>query len=287
MTGGIFWLASYPKSGNTWTRSFINALLNKDPDQELDINALNTGAIASSRHWLESGLGFDIDQLDHDEVDNLRPFAYRWLAKRIDGYSYHKVHDAYTNLPNGLPLFPKEATAGALQIVRNPLDVAVSYASHNGESIEKSIRKMGNPRHAFCASENRCHPQIRQWLLSWSHHVRSWQSADFNVLTVRYEDMKSTPEYTFQKMAEFLQLPSDGKSVRSALEKCHFNALKIQEENNGFKEKPVVASSFFRKGIVGDWKNTLTDEQIANIIEDHGEVMVSLGYLDNSGSPTT
>ena len=285
MTGGIYWLASYPKSGNTWTRGFINALLNKDADQEVDINALNTGPIASSRHWLENGLGFDIDQLDHDEVDNLRPFAYRWLAERIEGYGYHKVHDAYTYLPNGLPLFPKEATAGVLQIVRNPLDVAVSYANHNGESIEKSIRKMGNPRHAFSASENRCHPQIRQWLLSWSHHVRSWQSADFNILTVRYEDMKCMPEYTFRKMAEFLQLSSDEKSVRSALEKSHFDNLKSQEENKGFKEKPTGASSFFRKGIVGDWKNTLTDEQIAGIIEDHGEVMASFGYLDDSGSP--
>lgn len=285
MAGSIYWLASYPKSGNTWTRSFINALLNKEPEEELDINALNTGAIASSRHWLENGLGFDIDQLDHEEVDRLRPYAYRWLARQLDGYGYHKIHDAYTYLPNGLPVFPSEASSGALYIVRNPLDVAVSYANHNSESIDKTIRKMGNQHHGLCASNDRCYNQVRQQLLSWSYHVTSWQSADLNLLTVRYEDMKCMPERTFQQIAEFLQLPSDGKSVADALGKCCFDKLKAQEEHKGFSEKPTVSSSFFRKGIVGDWRNTLTAEQVARIIEDHTDVMRSLGYLNDHGEP--
>src|SRR6056300_989710 len=134
----LFWLASYPKSGNTWTRAFIANLLNEDPDP-VDINELNTGAIASGREWVQAAFDFDIDELTHDEVDQLRPHAYRWLSDRAANYEYHKTHDAfsYVDEEGRLPLFPPEATAGALVIVRNPLDVAVSFAHHNASTIDK------------------------------------------------------------------------------------------------------------------------------------------------------
>ena len=49
----IVWLASYPKSGNTWTRAFLTAYLG-DEDQAVDINDLEGGPIASSR-WFAAG----------------------------------------------------------------------------------------------------------------------------------------------------------------------------------------------------------------------------------------
>ena len=70
--GGIYWLASYPKSGNTWFRTFLRNLI-EDGDQPADINDLSTGSIASSRGWLDEVLGFDTAELDPDEVDRLRP----------------------------------------------------------------------------------------------------------------------------------------------------------------------------------------------------------------------
>jgi len=72
MSGGLYWLASYPKSGNTWVRAFIANLTHTGPGA-VDINALDTGAIASSRHWIEATLGFDTTELSHGEIDRLRP----------------------------------------------------------------------------------------------------------------------------------------------------------------------------------------------------------------------
>lgn len=280
---GIYWLASYPKSGNTWTRSFIYAILN--PDKELDINELATGAIASSRQWIESGLGFEINQLDHDEVDRLRPPAYRWLSRQVEGYGYHKIHDAYTYLPDGTPLFPKEAALGALYIIRNPLDVALSYANHNGQSVDQTIRQMRDPDHAFCGSDKRFVNQIRQRMLSWSEHVNSWLPSGLNLFTVRYEDMTGSTEATFKKIAEFLQLPSDEHSVATALEKCSFDRLKAQEKEKGFREKPIAAAGFFDNDILGDWKTALTKRQVTTILHDHREVMQAFGYADVNGNP--
>lgn len=280
MSEQIFWLASYPKSGNTWTRSFIKAVLGieEDPESDIDINHLATGQIASSREWVSAGLGFDISELSHDEVDNLRPAAYRFLNSRMQEPGYHKVHDAFTLTPKGEPLFPLEATRGALYIVRNPLDVAVSFANHMNSSIDKSLKRMGQADFSLCG-QDRCQAnQLRQWLFSWSEHVRSWQQSGLPVKLVRYEDMRQDPLTTFTGIAEFLALPSDEQQVSAALKLCDFERLKEKEQTSGFREKPARANSFFRKGMVGDWKGTLTEEQVAAIISDHRDMMIELGY---------
>jgi len=310
-TRGIFWLASYPKSGNTWTRSFINASrkfqwLKNNPgmtavedndsdelplteDGLVDINALNTGAIASARGWVEQILGFDTADLNADEIDLLRPDAYRWYAKQMPGFGYHKIHDAYTYALDGTPLIPPDATLGALCIIRNPLDVAISFANHSSCPIDQSISMMGRGNYAFCPSKVNLPNQLRQWLLYWSDHVASWTEAkelENKRLVVRYEDMKQKQLATFVKIAKFLQLPFDKKTVRTILEHIKIERFQKQEAKDGFKEKAAKVKSFFRKGIVGDWRDTLTEKQINQIIDDHYEVMQKFGYLDKNKNPT-
>lgn len=283
--GGIFWLASYPKSGNTWTRSFI-ANLTHEEETAVDINELYTGSIASGQHWVEEALGIEIDELSQDEIDRLRPDAYRWIAENQTDPGYHKIHDAYTYLADEEPLIPPEATRGALCIVRNPLDVAISFAHHSHISIDKSIEHMGRSNYAFCARSDRMHNQLRQWLLSWSGHVRSWLDAPgIDRLVVRYEDMQQQPLQTFSAVARFLKLPADQASVSGALEHCAMEKLQQQEAEKGFKEKMSRARSFFRKGIAGDWIETLDKQQVTQIVNDHHEMMAQLGYLDDQGEP--
>ncbi|PJA32246.1 MAG: sulfotransferase [Zetaproteobacteria bacterium CG_4_9_14_3_um_filter_53_7] len=288
MSEGIFWLASYPKSGNTWTRAFIANLRHEEPNEEVDINTLHTGAIASCRGWIDEVLGFDSADLSHDEIDLLRPAIYRWHAREANDGGYHKVHDAYTYLPNGEALIPAEATAGALYIMRNPLDVAISFAHHSNCSIDQSIENMGTPDFTFCGNTRRMTNQLRQKLLSWSAHVESWADAsEINRLVVRYEDMRNDSLATFTRMCSFLGLPDDEYSVQIALDNCAFDKLQQQEKEKGFSEKAPHHESFFRKGKVGDWQETLTPEQIDRIVNDHHTVMKRFGYLDGSGNPVT
>ena len=283
--GNIYWLASYPKSGNTWTRAFIANLLNENIGA-VDINMLDTGAIASGRGWVENALDFDINELSHDEIDKLRPSAYCWLSQQITVPEYHKIHDAYTLLPNGQALIPKEATKGALYIMRNPLDVAVSFAHHLGCSIDQSITNMSKSNFSFAGKSDRSCNQLRQQLLSWSGHVTSWvDDNSLNRLVVRYEDMQVNPLNSFGKIARFLKLPSNDNQVLEALSHCRIDKLQAQEAKSAFKEKSAKAATFFRKGIVGDWQNTLTKSQINTLINDHREVMQRFGYLDAQEQP--
>lgn len=286
-TNGIYWLASYPKSGNTWFRIVLANLIKKQEDP-LNLNQIHTGMIASARGWMDDALGYSSADLTHDELDQLRPQVYRWYSEHIDAPGYHKIHDAYTYTDKQTPLIPIEGCLGALYFVRNPLDVAISFANHSSCSIDEAIKMMRNEQFAFCKSRRHQVSQLRQWLLSWSLHVNSWINAKaINLLVIRYEDMKSKPFETFTNALNFLQIHPTEAALNTALTNAHIDKLQQQEAESGFCEKPLKVTQFFRKGIVGDWKNTLTEEQVAQIISDHGPTMRAFGYLSADGDPLT
>lgn len=278
----LWWLASYPKSGNTWTRAFLANLLSNS-DQPVDINALETGTIASSRGWVEDALGFDISELNHDEVDALRPAAYRWIAAHEES-DYHKIHDAYTYLPDGTPLIPADATRGAVCIIRNPLDVVPSYANHSSIEIEQAVTAICNTKHAFCKSPRRQSNQLRQQLLTWSAHVESWLDADISKLVVRYEDLKAEPVKWFTTITRYLEIDRDEAAITAAVERARFENLRAQEDAKGFHEKAPQVKNFFRQGKVGGWRNELTEEQVQRVIAANRPAMLRMGYLNADGT---
>jgi len=282
--GGIYWLASYPKSGNTWFRAFLRNL-QEDGDEPVDINELATGSIASARGWLDEVLGFDTAELTPDEVEQLRPAVYGW-SLHDEEIGYHKIHDAYATTPGGEPLVSRVATLGALYIIRNPLDVAPSAANHWHCTLDEAIEHMGEPNMAHCRSRRRLPPQVRQRLLTWSAHVLSWVDApDLRCEVIRYEDMQADPLSTFTAAAAFLALPHDAERVSKAIRFSRFDELARQEADKGFRERPQHAERFFREGKSGGWRDKLTPGQVERTMADHSEVMRRFGYLDAQGDP--
>lgn len=280
---GIFWLASYPKSGNTWFRVFLTNLL-CDADEPAHINELERTPIASARGIFDNEMGFEASDLTSDEIDRLRPALYRHLAEEAEEPLFLKIHDAYTLMVNGAPLIPTEATAGAIYMIRNPLDVAVSFAHHSGWDYSTSITRMADDRFTFCGRTDRLHNQLRQKLLSWQNHVLSWvDRAPFPVCVLRYEDMKREPLETFARAAHFAGLPHSDTQIRKALEFSSFDVVQKQEESGGFREKSPASERFFRKGKIGSWREELSEEQAQRIVRDHGEVMRRFEYLDENG----
>lgn len=282
--GGIYWLASYPKSGNTWFRAFLHNFL-ENGDKPADINDLSTGHIASGRGWLDGVLGFDTADLIPDEIDDLRPSVYRWSTREED-IAYHKIHDAYTFTSSQKPLVSREATLGALYLLRNPLDVAPSAANHWHCTIDTAIERMGKSEMELSGSRIGLLSQVRQRLLSWSEHVLSWVDApDLNCHVIRYEDMLGQPGKTFAQAIRFLRLPDDPQRIAKAIRHSDFNELSRQESEKGFHERPPHTERFFRQGRSGDWREKLTPLQIDRIVANHGAVMRRFGYLDASGQP--
>ena len=276
----IIWLASYPKSGNTWFRIFLSNLLDEKEDPA-DINKISsTHGIASARHMFDEITGIEASDLSHDEADLLRPGLYNIISDEAKETLFIKVHDAYTFLPDKSPLFPPSATKGVIYIIRNPLDVAVSNANHNNCTVQECIDMMGSENHGLCTKNSRLKDQLRQRLGSWSHHVISWiQAADQNVHVIRYEDMIQSPVVTFTAATEFSGMDFSRKAIEAAIKNSSFEEMQRQEREKGFKERPTRAPTFFRKGEAGSWREQLTKEQVKQILNDHGQVMQKFGYL--------
>lgn len=197
-----------------------------------------------------------------------------------------KSHDAFTYLPNGEPLLSRRASAGAIYFLRNPLDVAVSYAYHSGhEDFAVMVRDMATHDRAISKSKIGLDWQLRQQLLDWSGHVRSWlDQTEVPVHLLRYEDMLASPLETFRGAIRFAGLDHDDTQIAAALEHCRFERLQEKERQRGFRERLVGAKVFFREGRSGSWRDKLTDELVARVLADHSDVMRRCGYLDEHES---
>ncbi len=280
----IIWLASYPKSGNTWFRLFLSNL-RQDSDKPADINQLERMPIASGRAVFDDITGIAAADLSHDEIDNLRPEVYRFLAEEAKEPRFLKIHDAYTYVNGGKPLVPPEATRGVIYFIRNPLDIAVSFTNHSGISIASTIERMNDESFCFCDSTAKLDGQLRQRLLSWSGHVRSWTEAPgLDIHVMRYEDMKQNPRETFTAAARFAGLEHPPERIEKALRLSDFKKVQRQEQEKGFNEKSPACGSFFYKGESGYWRDVLNEEQAQTIINTHKEVMKQFGYVAEGGN---
>jgi hypothetical protein len=281
----INWLASYPKSGNTWFRVFLINLL-RDKDEPADINELPEITVASSRRLFDDNVGIESSDLTHDEVDRLRPDLYRQLSDDAADPFFLKIHDAYSLVEDGVPLVPVDATRRVLYFIRNPLDIAVSFAHHSGVDIEEAIRRINDESFCFCDEPDRLGIQLRQRLSSWSGHVRGWTEApDLELYVMRYEDMSACPADTFAEALRFVGIEASSARLEKALRFSDFNELRRQEQGSGFAEKPASCPSFFHRGGAGAWKQALDNRQAQRIIDTHGSAMERFGYLDNQGRP--
>lgn len=273
---GIFWLASYPKSGNTWLRAFIAALVSGEP---VDINRMSfVGGIAGDRSAFDETLGVASADLSAEQQTNLRPRAYEIWAAEAARPLYCKAHDCYHLTPAGEPLFSTKATRGAVYVVRDPRAVAVSLAHYTMHTLDFEIARMADANESFASSDDRLHQQLHQQVRSWSGHVLSWLEAPFPVHVARYEDLHAEPAAAFAAIARFLDLPHDPQRIASAVAATSFSRLQEQERASGFVERPRHAAAFFREGRVDGWRDALTPAQVARIEQAHGAMMLRLGY---------
>jgi aryl sulfotransferase len=274
---GFYWLASYPKSGNTWLRLFLESL--SVGGKTVDINNLKFRGYAASRTHFDRTLDIESADLTYDEITTARPFFFEISAEEAKTPIYNKTHNAWIKTPTGEPLFPPKLTLGAVYIVRDPRDVAVSLAHHVSKSVDFAIERMANPLAMMEMADQRISRQLPEYLFSWSLHVQSWLSAPISLHFLKYEDMLADPVASLGSAARFLGFDATPEKIYSAVDAVCFDRLRSIEEVDGFIERPLGADRFFRRGVAGGWQDSLTPDQVARIEADHGEVMCKLGYL--------
>jgi hypothetical protein len=274
----LVWLASYPKSGNTWVRAFLTAYQH-GPGVELDINRLDLGQHAASRVLFDRIIGFPASDLIPAEIDRLRPEVYRALSQEVSEPLFLKVHDRWRRSDQGSAVFPAEVSRLAVYIVRNPLAVAPSLANHLGGTVDAAIERMASDAHGLANARDQMHPQLPQPMGAWSSHVASWlEQTEIPVHLLRYEDLCADPSGQFRRLLHAVALEIDPERLAWALEQTRFERLQAAEVASGFRERRIVSPRFFRQGRPDAWRNELTHSQVERILSQHAAWMQRLGY---------
>ncbi|MBI2567162.1 MAG: sulfotransferase domain-containing protein [Candidatus Schekmanbacteria bacterium] len=253
------WLASYPKSGNTWLRVFLANLL--FPEQApVDIASLPLRTpIAADRRLFDTRLGIPSAFLTPEEIARLRPEADREVAAEHPlPLLLRKVHDAYTRLADGRPLLGSAPDFAAIYILRDPLDVAASAANHWGCSADGGAERMLDPTFGLARGRRGLPAQLPQTLLSWSAHVLSWIEAPMPIHLMRFRAMRESPLPTFRAAVRFLGLEQGDGAIAAAIAASSFENLRAQESAHRFPEAPRAVPRFFRSGGCGDGARLLS-----------------------------
>ena len=275
--GNIVWLASYPKSGNTWMRAFLNNLFS-DSARAVNVNRLQgrlfdgDGGIL----WYRVLDPRPVAEWTAEDIARLRPRVHETIAGGRQGTVFCKTHNAVM-MARGYPSINMEVSAGAIYIVRNPLDVTLSFADFMGTGVDEAIGAMARENWESDFDDNGNVPHM---LGSWSQHVESWTGRPGRGLhVVRYEDMLARPLATFAAVARFLGLKPPRRRLQRAVENSSFRVLAGQEQRHGFGERSKHQQRFFRKGTAGQWQRELTPQQVERICATHRRQMARFDYL--------
>jgi len=275
--GNIVWLASYPKSGNTWMRAFLANLVANRATAVALAELPGYGRLEADPELYSEVAGRPSTELDFDQLCALRPQVHAAIAAAAPRTVFVKTH-SMAAVHDGVPLITPQVTAGAICVVRNPLDVVVSMASHFAIDLDAAIDYLGDER---AATENTA-LFVTEFLGSWSQHVKSWADMEGpRVLVLRFEDLLDKPAKGFGKAARLIGVDGDRARIDRAVAHASFATLAGMEKRDGFVEVPIKGKRFFRAGRANQWREALTRAQVFRIVDRHREQMQRFRYVPN------
>ncbi len=266
----ITWLASYPRSGNTWLRALISAYANNG---EVDINNIMQTSDKDYKYY-DGIVKKPISDWTLIDQALLKPAAMARMLEDAQGNLLLKTHDCNIDI-SGVAQIPHDLTRVGIYIVRDPRDVVLSMKNHfvckdNAEAVEMITNDKFMTR---APNKGVFMPQ-----LSWKIHVASWmRELPYPVYALRYEDLLDKPFEIFSEIIKFLNMEYDAELVRKTIDACSFDNMKKQEKKDGFRE--TVGQEFFHKGKAQRWKTDLEPELQKKIVNTFKAEMKSVGYL--------
>ena len=275
----IIWLASYPKSGNTWVRILINQLLHFDEKNRNVLENLDNIELYPKISQF-SGLSENLSNREN-VVRNWVNSQERICAdKKTRIFKTHNVlggfgKDQFTN---------NKLTLGVIHIVRDPRNVISSILNHYSLETLEEAKKFIFEKNNWIGGLN----HLDTFISSWAIHYQSWKSFKKNYLLIKYENLIKDPKYELIKISKYLRefFPHklSERSLEIILDKSSFQNLKSLEKSGKFKEQITSKSTgekinFFNLGPSNNWKKTLDPEISKKIEKEFRQEMLELGYL--------
>ena len=278
----ISWIASYPKSGNTFIRSFLASYLFSDTgkfDFDLLYNILQFPSLKFSKTDLFS------------KKDAAQNWIYNQNFFFNNKDTFLKTHNTLIEFEGYKFTSPKQ-TRGAIYIVRDPRNVVLSMSHHYSLTYEESFEKMINNEASLLEKTfNNDHSNFT-FLGSWSNHYKSWRDNDeFKILFLKYEDFEENAEKEFKKILSFIyELKNEkfiinDKKFSNALKSTNFTNLKNKENIYGFEESIYSDKgkklNFFNFGFQNKWQKKLPNDIVKKINLSLKNEIIELGYNIN------
>ncbi len=276
----IIWLSSYPKSGNTYVRSFLSAYYFTNSG-EFNFNLLK---------YIEQ---FPDKQFFNGFIQTKEDASKNWLPSQREiikskKVKFLKTHSAFGSY-NNRPFTTSETTIGGIYIVRDPRNVVSSLMSHFSLKTEEALAMLLDENRAIKSKDNNY--ATFTFLSSWSNHFKSWSDiSSFKTILIKYEDLEKNNENIFINLIQFVNnLLNNNEGIdyqkfNKALETTKFSFLKKKEKEIGFSEAMFSQEKnakipFFNLGFKSRWKESLNNEIIKKIESSFKNEMKELKYL--------
>ena len=287
----IFWIASYPKSGNTLFRAILASLfLTNDGIFNFKLLKFIRYFETINRLKFLEEENFE----DFKRLDDYKVLSKYWLEmqkqKRLklkESFSFLKTHSALLSV-FGNDFTNQSASRGLIYLIRDPRDVVLSWSKHRDKDIDNTIKFMSN-KDAYVFyndldKEEKIISKPKLLMSSWDKHVSSWQSLMVPNLIIRYEDLIEFKEDTIMEVINFFEKEYGFKfnnlkeKISNMIITTDFNFMKKQEINYGFDEARGH-TNFFNIGKKEQWKNKLSKEQINKIEQMFEKEMKKFNYI--------
>lgn len=281
----IIWIASYPRSGNTWIRSFLSTYLYSKKGNIVFENIKKIINFPNIYHF--KGI-FEINKFLKEELKDKKKkdkkkfeISKYWIAaqKKINlnkEITFLKTHNFGGSL-EGNDFTNSENTLGVIYLVRDPRSVAISNAHHNNISFDQSVNDLLDEK-IFATNEG----NLLEFRSSWRVNYLSWKNRQYPKIIIRYEDLHSETFQNFKKILNFIsdfrEINIDDSKIKNTIDTCKFENLSNLEDSIGFSER-LKNNKFFRKGLVDEWKTELNKNQIKKIEDAFSDEMKDLKYL--------
>jgi hypothetical protein len=272
----VIWLASYPRSGNTFLRTLI-ANYFSGLDRPLSLQELMLSTWGEHVEDIWQGLtGKPPVERRHTDEFHARPAYFSQLRARIPNpLRLVKTHTPYVNM-DGAPAFAFFPGDRLIHIIRHPCDVAISFAHYFGVELDEAIRRI--------TTKDTCHaghPQMGHELIgSWSQHTRSWMGMrEIPGFGIRYVDLATRTGAVLADIVRFLGQEPVSARIEAAIAFSRFEKLKAQETAAGFVEHAGRGGgSFFREGRPGQWHEVLSPAQAQRLFDADPELIERFAF---------
>ncbi|WP_299348174.1 sulfotransferase domain-containing protein [uncultured Maritalea sp.] len=260
----LFWIASYPHSGDQLVRSFLQYLaknLGYRPQEPAAIELLDRDLPWDVlAHFYESVIGTHPRDMSEEEIAAARPKIHEYISKTYPGIPVVKTHAPRGEF-YGVPSINFDVSVGSVYLIRNPLMLAPIFAMAGKKDVVTALKLLATSEFRQPTSDTHA---LEPWG-SWSQNVASWTNADLDGdLLIRFEDIAADPHGQLGRIANHLKMPVNDKQIAAAADA----AL-------------VVHGMAGKKPQSDAWKGAMTKDQVRALLEVHARQMSRFGYLTN------